>query len=237
MWDFEENRQPVLWKVPSRSRRFLKATMLTGMSLSVLGCAGSAQFHTPLPGAVAWEEIGVATWYGHPYHGRQAASGEIYDMRKLTAAHRTLPFGTLVRVHNLENTKAVDVKINDRGPFVDGKIIDLSRSAARVLGFQRAGQARVRLEVLSVPSAPATWNYAVQVGAFRWRTNAERVREEMERRYGSAVIVPLQGDPVLWRVIAGKTSSLEAAATLAHRIRSEKGNRVQSAFVVHLDRP
>ncbi len=94
-------------------------------------------------------EVGVASWYGHPYHGRKAANGERYDMNRLTAAHRLLPFGTRVRIHNLRNARIVEVRITDRGPFVEGRLIDLSRAAARVLGFQRAGLERVRLEVLS----------------------------------------------------------------------------------------
>jgi rare lipoprotein A (peptidoglycan hydrolase) len=98
-------------------------------------------------------EVGVASWYGHPYHGRQAANGERYDMNRLTAAHRFLPFGTRVRVHNLRNASMVEVRITDRGPFVEGRLIDLSRAAAQVLGFQRAGLERVRLEV--VPGAAA----------------------------------------------------------------------------------
>ena len=78
-------------------------------------------------------ETGLASWYGHPYHGRASASGEIYDMEQMTAAHRTLAFGTMVRVHDLDNEKSVDVRINDRGPFVDGRIIDLSHAAARTI--------------------------------------------------------------------------------------------------------
>src|SRR5579871_2872659 len=78
-------------------------------------------------------ETGLASWYGHPYHGRPSASGEIYDMEKLTAAHRTLPFGTWVRVHDLDNSKSVDVRINDRGPFIPGRVIDLSYAAAEAL--------------------------------------------------------------------------------------------------------
>jgi rare lipoprotein A (peptidoglycan hydrolase) len=107
------------------------------------------QWTVPLPS----EEVGVASWYGHPYHGRKAANGAIYNMHKLTAAHRTLPFGTLVRVHNLANARTVEVVITDRGPFIDGRIIDLSLAAARILRFQRAGLAAVRLELLSAPAA------------------------------------------------------------------------------------
>src|SRR6266571_1912995 len=80
-------------------------------------------------------EEGIASWYGHPYHGRAAANGEIYDMERLTAAHRTLPFDTWVRVYDLDNSKTVDVRIIDRGPFVDGRIIDLSHAAARDIGM------------------------------------------------------------------------------------------------------
>jgi rare lipoprotein A len=94
-------------------------------------------------------EVGLASWYGYPFHGRKAANGETYDMNRLTAAHRSLPFGTRVMVHNLRNARMVEVRITDRGPFVDGRLIDLSRAAANFLGFQRAGLERVRIEVLS----------------------------------------------------------------------------------------
>src|SRR5437660_1250352 len=93
-------------------------------------------------------EIGIASWYGYPFHGRAAANGEIYDMEKLTAAHRTLPFGTWVRVYDLDNQKTADVRITDRGPFVEGRIIDLSKAAARELAIIGPGVARVRLEVI-----------------------------------------------------------------------------------------
>jgi len=106
---------------------------------------------------VGSSEIGVASWYGHPYHGRKAANGEKYDMNRLTAAHRLLPFGTRVRVFSLRNARMVEVRITDRGPFVEGRLIDLSRAAARVLGFQRAGLERVRVEVLSgTATSPAS---------------------------------------------------------------------------------
>jgi 3D (Asp-Asp-Asp) domain-containing protein len=96
-------------------------------------------------------EVGVASWYGHPYHGRRAAGGQIYDMNQLTAAHRTLPFGTRVRVQNLENDASVEVVINDRGPYIEGRTIDLSFAAARALKLDKVGVARVRLELLSAP--------------------------------------------------------------------------------------
>ena len=91
-------------------------------------------------------EEGIASWYGHPYHGRPTASGEIYNMNAMTAAHRTLPFGTRVRVHDLENGRDVTVRINDRGPFVKGRIIDLSHAAAEAMDM--SGTALVRLQIL-----------------------------------------------------------------------------------------
>ena len=97
---------------------------------------------------VAYSEVGIASWYGKPFHGRRTASGERYDMHALTAAHRTLAFGTRVRVVNLENGKTVVVRINDRGPFVKGRIVDLSRRAADQLAFIEDGVVKVRVEVL-----------------------------------------------------------------------------------------
>ena len=105
----------------------------------------------PPPARTGTSETGVASWYGVPYHGRRAASGEIFDMNAPTAAHRKLPFQTWVEVTNLSNGKSTDVRINDRGPFVRGRIIDLSQSAARDIDMLRAGTARVRLKVIPPP--------------------------------------------------------------------------------------
>src|SRR5258707_5739541 len=127
-------------------------------------------------------ETGMASWYGHPYHGRAAANGEIYDMEKPTAAHRTLPFGTWVRVTNLANEKSVEVRIIDRGPFVGGRIIDLSHAAAEVIDMVGSGIARVRLDIVSAPVVAAAENwYAVQAGAFPAKDRAESLRASMER--------------------------------------------------------
>src|SRR5512133_3322900 len=97
------------------------------------------------PPSIGSTETGVASWYGHPYHGRRAANGEIYDMEKLTAAHRTYPFDTWVRVKNLSNDRTVDVRIQDRGPFVRGRIIDLSHAAAREIELIGPGITKVKL--------------------------------------------------------------------------------------------
>ncbi len=185
----------------------------------------------PLPRS---SETGLASWYGHPYHGRAAANGEIYDMEKLTAAHRTLPFGTFVRVTNLDNGKTVDVRIIDRGPFVAGRIIDLSHAAAEAIDMIGPGVAQVRVDIISLQVvAPAENWYAVQAGAFQDKDRAERLRNSMEREYGSARLVLRRGYPVLWRVLVGKEHTEDAANALAERVRQEVG----TGFVVRLDEP
>jgi len=128
--------------------------MFAALLAVTAGCGRRATAHTPRavkPVPIGWTETGIASWYGAPYDGRRAASGEIFDTTKLTAAHRTLPFDTWVEVTNLQNHECVSVRINDRGPFVDGRIIDLSFAAADAIGLVRPGIARVRLTVVPAP--------------------------------------------------------------------------------------
>jgi len=192
--------------------------------------AGTAPTPAPIPESA---ETGLASWYGHPYHGRASASGEIYDMEQMTAAHRTLPFGTMVRVHDLDNDKSVDVRINDRGPFVDGRIIDLSHAAARAVGMIGPGTARVRLEILSAPAADQSY-FGVQVGAFRNKENAELLRRAMAAKYGRARLVARADTPGVWHVVVGMEPTEQGASALADRIRDED-RAVTAAFVVRLD--
>jgi len=187
----------------------------------------------PVPAVVGSTETGIASWYGHPYHGRQAADGEIYDMETLVAAHRTLPFNTWVRVTNLSNSKSVDVRIIDRGPFIEGRIIDLSHAAAKVVDLIGPGIAQVRLEIIAPPRNPEAPVFGVQVGLFAFRVNAERVQQKMQERYGPARLVAKQGNTTVWRVVVGRESSPETAEGLASRIRSAEN--VPEAFVVRLD--
>ncbi len=179
-------------------------------------------------------EEGIASWYGHPYHGRAAANGEIYDMEKMTAAHRTLPFNTWVRVYDLDNNRTTEVRIIDRGPFVGGRIIDLSHAAARDLAMIGPGLARVRIEVISAPPSAVPGLFAVQVGAFRDRANAERLRSQMESRYGSARLLQRPEDPTLWRVLVGAETSEDGANRLAERIRQDSPEKTPG-FVVRID--
>jgi rare lipoprotein A len=120
-------------------------------SFALLASAGCATTHGPKPTPGIPPVTGTASYYSHEFHGRKTASGERYDENELTAAHRTLPFGTRVRVTNLENDRSVVVTVTDRGPSSHHRVIDVSRHAAEMLGFVDAGTTRVRLEVLSGP--------------------------------------------------------------------------------------
>jgi rare lipoprotein A len=182
---------------------------------------------------VGTAERGLASWYGHPYHGRAAADGEIYDMETLVAAHRTLPFQTLVRVRNLSNDKTVDVRIIDRGPFVGGRIIDLSHAAAKEIELIGPGVAQVEVTIIGTPAVPEPAIFAVQIGAFRDKANADRAERNMIAAYGAAKAVLRGGEPPVWRILAGRENSTEAAEALAKRIRTEQ--REPQAFVVRLD--
>jgi rare lipoprotein A len=130
------------------------AALIAALLVAATGCGRRVTARVPVappPAPLGWTETGVASWYGIPYDGRRASSGEIFDMHALTAAHRTLPFNTWLEVTNLQNGKHVDVRINDRGPFVDGRIIDLSMGAADRIDMVRAGLAKVRLKVIKPP--------------------------------------------------------------------------------------
>ena len=220
-------------------RRALLFALAVG--LVVTGCGRKKHVrmtHPPTPKIeprVGQTEEGIASWYGHPYHGRQAADGEIYDMEKLVAAHRTLPFHTWVRVHNLDNSKTVDVEIIDRGPFIDGRIIDLSHRAAQEVAMIGPGTAKVRIEIIEPPPGPVVVaHFAVQVAAYSNRDGAERLMVELTAKYGAATVVPRAGIPTTWRVLVGDESSEGAANALAGRIRADGGEK-GSAFVVRLD--
>ena len=121
---------------------------------------------------------GVASWYGGKFHGRLTSSGEVFDTNTMTAAHRTLPFGTIVRVTNVDNGKSAVVKINDRGPFVEGRVIDLSQAAAEQIDMLGQGVARVSLEIVSFATDKDL--YAIQVGAYGMEKNAEKARIVLE---------------------------------------------------------
>ncbi|MGA2115049.1 MAG: septal ring lytic transglycosylase RlpA family protein [Bryobacteraceae bacterium] len=214
-----------------------KALVMALAAFVAAGCAHKRRTTSKVPAIVpiGHTETGTASWYGYPYHGRPAADGEIYDMETLVAAHRTLPFQTWVRVTNLTNRKTVDVRIIDRGPFVDGRIIDLSHEAARQIDLIGPGIAKVRLEVIRAPASSPGGLFAVQVGAFRDQSAAERLRGQMAVRYGSARLVPRAGNPPLWRILVGAETTEDGANRLAAEIMEQLGEK--NVFVVRLDNP
>ncbi len=215
-------------------------TCALALMLLAAGCGRRSAARLPappsVPAKIGTTETGIASWYGVPYDGRPSASGEIFDMRKLTAAHPALPFQTWVEVTNLSNGKQVDVRIIDRGPFVRGRIIDLSMAAARQLDMVRTGTARVRLKVIAPPVNQPPVNalenpqngaagYAVQAGAFSDPSRAEALRETLP--YSDARVVEphgeRQGDPFLWRVLVGHALTLQAATALAADVEKAAG--------------
>jgi rare lipoprotein A len=222
MWDFRS--------VDAR-RTPLAAMSCAFLCVVLSGCAKHHASRAPAqsvkPARVGSTEKGIASWYGEPYHGRRAASGEIFDMEQLTAAHRTLPFQTWVEVTNLKNGKHVDVRITDRGPFVDGRIIDLSRAAARKIDMVQTGTAPVKLKVIKAPqvisevqppetlTAPTEQDdFSVQAGAFRDRERADAFAASLLLFPAVRVVPPDESDQFLWKVWVGKSLTREAADSL-----------------------
>lgn len=188
---------------------------------------------TPFVPGIFVEE-GIASWYGVPFHGRRAANGEIFDMNSLVAAHRTLPFGSILRVTNLNNGRDVEVRVIDRGPFVGDRILDLAHAAAVALDMVGTGTAPVRIELLSGPN-PEVGDFTVQVGAFAERANAERLRDRLLERYQPIFIQEYEAPSGhFYRVRVGRVASPEAAQQLASQLKSSDGFQT---FVIRLDVP
>ena len=192
----------------------------------------------PLPSAEGFVEEGWASWYGPGFHGRKTASGERYNMYAFTAAHKTLPLGTYVLVTNLENGRKTIVRINDRGPFVKGRIIDLSYAAARALGMVKKGTARVRIEALAegrvkdnhlVLSHPnfQKGRFYVQVGSFSSYANAVRLKERLARRFQNVIIEPFQkGSRSFYRVQVFASENISSARRILQLLSREFPNAV-----------
>ncbi len=161
---------------------------------------------------------GIASWYGADFHGKQTSSGEVYDMYQLTCAHNTLPLGTMVMVTNLENGRSVELKVNDRGPFVKGRIIDVSYAAARMLGMHEQGTAAVRVEVIGTVVQP-TQPFTVQVGSFVSETNARKLAEQLRGDFDNVQITTLETSTQKYhRVRVGQFDTRESAEGTAERL-------------------
>ncbi len=182
---------------------------------------------------ILFRETGYASWYGPPYHNRRGANGEIFDMNALTAAHRTLPLNSIVRVTNLKTEHSAIVRITDRGPFVPDRIIDLSKAAAIAVDVWRPGTAKVRLEVLEAPSAIADGGrWCVQIGAIKEQETALELKDRLMRRYKSAKVLQFTS-PVgdYWIRIRVANDDKQMAERLAEENSTPEGN----IFLVRLD--
>lgn len=152
-------------------------------------------------GKPIFEQTGLASWYGAPYHNRRGSNGEVYDMNAMTAAHLTLPLGSIVRVTNVKTGHSAVVRITDRGPFVEGRILDLSLAAARALDVYLPGTAKVRMQVLEAPASLDTGGrWAVQIGGFPGEQNAEEVADHLQRRYQTAKVLKFASPTGDWWV-------------------------------------
>jgi rare lipoprotein A len=178
-------------------------------------------------------ETGLASWYGGPYHNRRGSNGEIYNMHAMTAAHRTLPLGSIVRVINVKTGDAALVRITDRGPFVEGRILDLSQAAAKKIDIMQAGVAMVRIEVLSAPSPLETGGrWAVQIGAFEKEHSADKLADHLSHRYQTAKVQCFSSPVGDWWVrVRVQDDDRKRAEEVAHNTQTPQG----SIFLVRLD--
>ena len=195
--------------------------------------ANKEQPEFPLDAKPLWSETGIASWYGAPYHNRRASNGEVYDMHAMTAAHRTLPLGTIVRVTDIKTGSSAMVRITDRGPFIEGRVIDLSQSAAQKIGIVQRGTAEVRIDVLKTPSPMTTGGrWAVQIGAFEREQAARELAARLSRRYRSANVLTFNSPVGDWWVRIRVKDDLRARAEeVVHDTTTSEG----AIFLVRLD--
>jgi rare lipoprotein A len=170
-------------------------------------------------------QYGVASWYGGEFHGRATSSGEVYDMYQLTCAHNTLPLGTVVMVTNLENGRSLELKVNDRGPFVKERILDVSYAAAQMLGMWEKGTAPVKVEVLSLATEPVV-RFTLQVGSFTDETNAQRLADQLRKSFENVYVATVETLTQKYhRVRVGQFDTREAALVIAEKL-SQMGFKV-----------
>jgi rare lipoprotein A len=256
-------RQPAAWKLTCPLACLLSLLLLFSALLSGCGGHKPAQAQVPPPPSLPQEkekpaatpppettgnnekievpsgakpifaETGMASWYGAPYHNRRGSNGEVYDMNAMTAAHLTLPLGSIVRITNLKTGNSAVVRITDRGPFVVGRIVDLSVAAAKALDVYLAGTAKVRLEVLQAPAPLDTGGrWAVQIGSFTGQKAAAKLAEHLQKRYQTAKVLKFVSPVGDWWVrVRVLDDDRQRATALARETETAEG----SVFLVRLD--
>jgi peptidoglycan lytic transglycosylase len=194
--------------------------------------ANTDKISVPKNAKPIYVETGLASWYGPPYHNRNAADGQPFNMYQMTAAHKTLPLNSIVRVTNLQTGKSVVLRINDRGPFVGDRIIDLSMAAAKAIDVWRAGVARVKVEVLEAPKPLSTGGrWAVQIGAFTEPGEASRLKSSLARKYRTAQVIQFTGPTGDWVRLRPQADDRQQAQQIARATQVSEGG----VFLVRLD--
>jgi rare lipoprotein A len=178
-------------------------------------------------------EVGLATWYSAPYKGRRAANGDLFDDAALTAAHRTLPMGSLVVVTNLSSGQWSAMRISDRGPFVEGRIVDLTMAAAKATGIYRSGIVKVRLDVYQTPKPiESGGRWCVQFGAFHSEHQAIKLKSQLLNKYPDASVIEFPGqESSYWVRIRPQGDNRQQAELIARQLRPSEGE----AFLTRLD--
>jgi peptidoglycan lytic transglycosylase len=180
-----------------------------------------------------FEQTGLASWYGAPYHNRRGSNGEIYNMHAMTAAHLTLPLGSIARITNVKTGRSAVVRITDRGPFVEGRIVDLSLAAAKSLDVYGPGTARVRLEVLKAPAPlDSGGRWAVQIGPFADEQGAGELSRHLQRRYETAKVLKFASPTRSWWV---RVRVLDDDKQRAESLTRETETAEGAVFLVRLD--
>ncbi|MGC2402460.1 MAG: septal ring lytic transglycosylase RlpA family protein [Acidobacteriaceae bacterium] len=214
---------------PAAGTRASVPTTSSG-STTIADTQADADFVSSHP--VIYSEEGLASWYGPPYDKRRGANGEIFDKDALTAAHRTLPMNSLIKVTNVSTGQAAILRITDRGPFVHDRMLDLSLASAKAIGVWRPGVARVRVEVFAAPSPlDGGGRWCVQIGAFKSEKGAYKLRDQLTRRYHTANVIEFTGPTGHWVRIRPLGDDKQRAVEIAHGIEPSEGE----AYLVRLD--
>ena len=178
-------------------------------------------------------ETGLASWYGPPYHNRRGSNGEVYNMHAMTAAHRTFPLGSIVRVTNVKTGSTALVRITDRGPFIPGRVVDLSLAAAKKVDVVRPGIAQVKVELMESPAPPGTQGkWAVQIGGFPDEHDATKLANHLTKRYRTAKVLRFASPAGDWWIrVRVQDDDRERARKLAAETKTPEG----AVFLVRLD--
>jgi rare lipoprotein A len=200
------------------------------ITASIADTPADAEFVASHP--VIYSEAGRASWYGPPYDKRRGANGEIFDKDALTAAHRTLPMNSLIRVTNLSTGQSAILRITDRGPFVPDRMLDLSLASAKAIGVWRPGVARVKVEVFAAPaSLDHGGRWCVQIGAFKSERGAYKLRDQLTRKYSTANVIEFTGPTGHWVRIRPAGDDKGRAVEIARTLQPSEGE----AYLVRLD--